>query len=92
MSLIPTATITINKFISDFTGQFAHASAGYIAINNAKRHTSHRMALLITGVAIAAAAFKEFYWDYKYEDAATRGSSVLDFSMYMVGIVLGWLL
>lgn len=31
---------------------------------------------------------KEFWFDYKYEDAAQRGSSPLDFSMYQVGLGL----
>ena len=91
MSLIPSATTSVNKFIWEFTGQFAHASAGYIAISTIKQHTNvHKVLEIITAIGVAAAAFKEFYWDYHYEDAATRGSSLLDFSMYMVGIALGW--
>lgn len=33
---------------------------------------------LVTGV-------KEFWYDQNYEDPATRGSNLLDFSMYQVG-------
>ena len=91
MSLIPSATVNVNHFIWEFTGQAAHVMAGYIAISTTRRHTQgHKVLGIVTGVAVAAAAFKEFYWDYHYEDAATRGSSLLDFSMYMVGIALGW--
>jgi len=34
---------------------------------------------------------KEFWFDYKYEDAATRGSSPLDYTMYQVGFGVGLL-
>lgn len=35
---------------------------------------------------------KEFWFDYKYESAAVRGSSPLDFSMYQVGLGLAALM
>lgn len=43
-------------------------------------------------IVLVIAAFKEFYIDYKYEDADTRGSSLLDFIMYCVGICVTLLL
>ena len=39
--------------------------------------------LLVVGVAI-----KEFWYDQKYENAVTRGSNLLDFSMYILGAVI----
>lgn len=89
MSLIPSATTVVNKWIWEFTGQAAHFSVAALAMA-ALHHHSSRGVLIAFAVGIPAAAFKEFYWDYKYEDAATRGSSLLDFSMYMAGLVVGF--
>ena len=86
------STITVSKFIWDFTGQAAHLMAGYIAISTFKQHTRERTTLIAVAAGLGAAAFKEFWWDYQYEDAATRGSSLLDFSMYAAGIALGFFL
>jgi len=44
---------------------------------------------IIIGTALAAA--KEFWYDYVYEDACTRGSSLEDFGFYEIGIILGFL-
>lgn len=38
----------------------------------------------LAGLA-GVAALKEFWFDYKYESTEVRGSSLLDFSMYIVG-------
>ena len=40
-------------------------------------------------VLVFAAAIKEFWYDYHYEDTATRGSSFLDFMLYILGTALG---
>jgi hypothetical protein len=85
------AQVTVNKFIWSFTGQAAHAMAGYIAVSKARQYGGHQWAAIATGIVIAAAIYKEFFWDYHFEDAATRGSSLLDFAMYMVGIAAGWI-
>jgi len=86
-----TKQVTVTKWIWEFTGQAAHCMAGYLAVSKAKQYGGRRTQSIVTVVGVAAAAIKEFWWDYKYEDAATRGSSLLDFSMYMIGISLGWL-
>jgi len=39
-------------------------------------------------IIIVCVGIKEFWYDQYYEDAITRGSNVLDFSMYCAGIVL----
>jgi hypothetical protein len=44
------------------------------------------------GLVEAWAVPKEFVFDYLVEDAAQRGSSPLDFSMYQVGLALAFLL
>lgn len=41
----------------------------------------------IVGLVVFA-AIKEFWYDYRYESLAVRGSSVRDFFFYLVGIVL----
>lgn len=84
------ATIVVNKFIWSFTGISAHIMAGFIAVSKAKQYGGHKGLYIATGIGVTAAALKEFWYDENYEDIATRGSSFLDFSMYMTGIVLGW--
>jgi hypothetical protein len=43
---------------------------------------------LFLGILIftVAAAVKEFWYDYRYENRYVRGSSLLDFTMYVVGL------
>lgn len=40
-------------------------------------------------VFVAWAAWKEFWYDNKYENSDERGSDLLDFSMYMLGLFVG---
>ncbi len=67
--------------------QFAHAGVAYSIT------LSLLMALGLTAlwwflpIAVGLAAWKEFWYDYKYETAEVRGSSLEDFSFYMSGIV-----
>lgn len=82
------STVVVSSFIWAFTGQAAHVMAGYLAVSKSKQYGGHKGQIIATSVGVAAAAFKEFWWDYHHEDAATRGSSLLDFSMYMVGILV----
>jgi len=35
------------------------------------------------------AAIKEFWYDHNYENPATRGSDLLDFSIYTLGALIG---
>ena len=39
-------------------------------------------------VLVVYAAIKEFWYDQQYENAATRGSNLEDFSFYLLGIVI----
>lgn len=84
-----TAQATVTKWIWEFTGQAAHLSVAALAMVVLHHHVSHGY-LWALGFGIPAAALKEFWWDYAYEDAATRGSSLLDFSMYLAGLAVGW--
>lgn len=88
MSLIPSATAVVNKWIWEFTGQAAHLSVAALAMAALHHHVPHGV-IWAFAVGVPAAAIKEFWWDYKYEDAATRGSSLLDFSMYLCGLIIG---
>jgi len=51
-------------------------------------HTPHWMPIALVLVTLWAGV-KEFWYDEHYEDAAVRGSSLLDFTFYMVGLAAG---
>ena len=72
--------------------QFAHfGMAGLIFTALGKfLHDWRFWALVAFGLAVAA--WKEFYWDERYEDAETRGSSLEDFCFYALGIAAGVIL
>jgi hypothetical protein len=86
-----TVTVIDPKFFNT-VAQFAHAgvagllylSVAHIAIEAALFRWLWYGAFIALGVA--AAAFKEGYWDPRHENAATRGSGLEDFGFYMVGI------
>lgn len=69
--------------------QIGHLLGGYAIVLTAYFFYPHLWLgpLLVNAWAIP----KEFWFDYKYEDAATRGSSPLDFAMYNVGMLLALL-
>jgi hypothetical protein len=74
--------------------QFAHAgvagliylSIGHIAQKHNFFHWYWYGALI--GLGVVAAAVKEFYYDPRFENEATRGSDLEDFSFYMLGILI----
>lgn len=80
----PTAENSDRVFI-----QIGHILGGYAITVTAMLHGHPWWVGLILTEAWAAP--KEFWFDYKYENAATRGSSPLDFSMYQVGMLLALL-
>lgn len=84
------ALVTVTKWIWEFTGQFAHCTAGYLAVSKSGQYAGLEGKIVATILGVIAAAIKEFWYDEVYEDAATRGSSLLDFSMYALGMTLGW--
>jgi hypothetical protein len=69
--------------------QAGHALGGYVVPTTlALFHVHHWLIISIVGVMLSAAV-KEFYIDQNYEDAATRGSNLEDFSFYIVGLAIG---
>jgi hypothetical protein len=74
--------------------QFAHAgvacsiylSIGYIAEKHSVFSWLWYGILILTGVV--AAGVKEFWYDANFENQATRGSDLEDFSFYVLGIVI----
>ena len=83
--------ITVTKWIWDFTAQSGHAMAGYIVVTKVKQHHGMHAALIAAAVGTVASAMKEFWYDQNYETVDTRGSNLLDFSMYEIGIIAGLL-
>lgn len=70
----------------DTVSQSAHFfSAAFVV------HVFHGNPWAIAAVVVACAV-KEFWYDYKYESAEVRGSSLKDFVFYMIGAAAGWLL
>jgi hypothetical protein len=66
--------------------QIGHLLGGYAIVLTLYHFYPH---LWLGAVVVESWAVpKEFWFDYKYEDAATRGSSPLDFAMYQVGLAL----
>jgi hypothetical protein len=84
--LIATLKTWIVAHWTSILAQIGHFLAGYAFIL-----TGYRFGSAPLGGALLEvwAIPKEFWFDYKYEDAATRGSSVLDFAMYQVGAAVG---
>jgi hypothetical protein len=74
-----TATNADRAFI-----QVGHILGGYSIAMSANHF--HAPLWLCAVLVQVWAVPKEFWFDYRYEDAATRGSSPLDFSMYQVGL------
>lgn len=81
----PTAENADRVFI-----QIGHILGGYAIALTAIHHglPFWAGALLVEVWAVP----KEFWFDYKYENAGQRGSSPLDFAMYQVGLALVLLL
>jgi hypothetical protein len=80
----PTALNVDRAFI-----QVGHVVGGYAIVLTGYHFYPH---LWLAPLLVNAwAGPKEFWFDYRYEDAATRGSSPLDFSMYNLGLLLAML-
>lgn len=62
--------------------------ANYIVVQGSA-HTGHKNLWALA--VILFATVKEFWYDYRYEDAKTRGSSLLDFTVYVSGVALAYL-
>jgi hypothetical protein len=84
--------ITVDSTLWNITSQAAHVAVTCAAIMILKLHSPHWFVLTVIGVAIWAAAIKEFWYDCYYETTVERGSSLLDFAMYLTGLAAGYLL
>lgn len=67
--------------------QFAHAGVAYAITLSVLMSLGLEAMWWFVPIAVALAAVKEFWYDYKYESAEARGSSLEDFSFYMSGVV-----
>lgn len=69
--------------------QIGHVLGGYAIALTGYHFYPH---LWLAPVLVNAWAVpKEWWFDFRYENAATRGSSLLDFIMYEVGLALAML-
>jgi hypothetical protein len=84
----------IDPHFFEVVSQFAHAGVAgliYLSIGHiAQAHSFFRWTWygILIAVGIALAGFKEGYWDPRYENEATRGSGLEDFTFYLVGILV----
>lgn len=70
-------------------GSHVAIAAAVVGLCSARWHGPSKYIAAI--VVVLLAALKEFWFDRKYEDAATRGSDVEDWSYYVVGTALALL-
>lgn len=66
--------------------QIGHIVGGYAIFLTALHHGYP--AWLSAALVEVWSVPKEFWFDVKYESASVRGSGLLDFSMYQVGLLL----
>jgi hypothetical protein len=85
---------TISPAFFNFVSQMAHIgipgliylSIAYIAQKYSFFNWKWYGALIVVGVLLAA--WKEGWYDPRHENAATRGSGLLDFSCYMIALAI----
>ena len=69
----------------NFVAQMSHIFFGStLTLATVLFWNPHGLFYLLPAYAIIT-GIKEFYWDQKYEDADTRGSNLLDFSLSQLG-------
>jgi ABC-type dipeptide/oligopeptide/nickel transport system permease component len=78
-----------DQAFANMAAQIAHALAGYAAVLTLVLLGVPHAVVVACVIVTLYALVKEFWWDYKYEDAVTRGSSLEDFVFYIVGLILG---
>lgn len=71
----------------EIAAQFAHFFTAAFLVSQLGRF-GLKWLLISAAVMIAFAAVKEFWYDVKHENPLVRGSSSLDFAMYVVGTAL----
>jgi Negative regulator of sigma F len=83
--------VTVAKWLWDFTAQSAHAGVAAAIMMGVREHAPTRVAIAILIIGAAAAAVKEFWYDYHYETVDERGSSPMDFTFYVLGLAVGFI-
>lgn len=78
-------TLTVDARTFNVVAQLAHFAGGLAIVFGAYSLWGMHAALIATGILAVVAAVKEFWYDYRYETPAERGSSALDFAIYLVG-------
>ena len=77
----------VNGKTFDLVSQSAHVFSG-ICFGFFPAHFGLSLRIIVP-FWLVVFAVKEFWYDYKYENAAVRGSSVKDFAFCVLGLVLG---
>ncbi len=72
----------------NFVSQAAHVSSAAFLVSACGRWGWKGLLFGSAGMLLWATA-KEFWYDYEFESPAVRGSSLLDWSMYVAGTILG---
>lgn len=83
-----------NKWMNDATvlAQIGHVLGGYSLVMTTAylSNNSHAWTLFFAALLVAYAGVKEFWYDAKYEiPVQTWKDNLLDFSMYVVGLIVG---
>ena len=65
-------------------------AAAIVSLSSARFHGHAKYIAAV--IVILTAAIKEFYFDQRYEDAATRGSNLEDWSYYIAGVIVALLI
>lgn len=72
-----------------FLAQIAHALGAYSVVLTAEYFGGHKICILFAALFVIYAAVKEFWYDANFElPKQTTFDNVLDFTFYMVGIVV----
>lgn len=79
--------ISDHKF--NVLAQKSHVLGGCLWILGTDYLFGHTVMAWGSIVAVLLAAWKEFYWDERFEGPDERGSSLEDFCFYVVGLVVG---
>jgi hypothetical protein len=74
----------------DYVSQNAHLCLGaLIVMTPAALGASNKVLAIVVLAFLALMAVKEFWYDYKYETAEIRGSSLRDYCFYSLGVCIG---
>lgn len=82
--------VVVGKTLWNVTSQASHVAVSFAIMQIVKHHGSHSLIIMLIGLLLAV--IKEFWYDYHYETETERGSSLLDFVMYALGLGLGYIL